>query len=49
MPLEEFVTIVTKELVAGTPIIAVGRSAEVWDKFEKGKEEIVARLWKMSL
>jgi hypothetical protein len=45
MPLEEFVTIVTKELVAGTPHIAVGRSAEVWNKFEEGKDEILARLW----
>ncbi|KXN89844.1 hypothetical protein AN958_04848 [Leucoagaricus sp. SymC.cos] len=46
MPLEEFVTVVTKELVAGTPFIGVGRSAEAWDKFEKGKEQIVAQLWK---
>lgn len=46
MPLEEFVTIVTRELVAGTPFIVVGRSAEAWNKYEKGKEEIVTQLWK---
>jgi len=41
MPLEEFVSIVTKGLVAGTPYICAGRSEEVWNKYEKGKEEIV--------
>ncbi|KAF5356112.1 hypothetical protein D9756_003934 [Leucocoprinus leucothites] len=46
MPLEEFVTIVTKGLIAGTPFIGAGTSADVWNRFEKGKEEIVARLWK---
>jgi len=39
MPLEEFVTIVTKGLVAGTPYICAGRSEHMWNKFEKGKEE----------
>lgn len=46
MPLEEFVPIATRGLVAGTPHIVVGRSEDAWNRFEKGKDEIVARLYK---
>lgn len=46
MPLEEFVPIVTKGLVAGTPHITAGMAEGAWDRFEKGKDEIVASFYK---
>lgn len=46
MPLEEFVSIVTKGLVAGTPYICAGRSEQMFDKYEKGKGEFVVGTYK---
>jgi hypothetical protein len=48
MPLDQFIPITMEGLISGNPHIGVGRSADSWNKFEKGKEEIVSQLWKLA-
>jgi hypothetical protein len=48
MPLDEFIPITMDGLISGNSQIRAGSSEESWNKFEKGKEEIVSRIWKLA-
>jgi hypothetical protein len=44
MPLDEFVVITMKGLISGDSHICAGIAEEVWNRFEKGKEEYMLRI-----